>query len=96
MIIILRVDNLIASLARRSEQQNLTGDREMAKITRQALESGKIIHTGWAFNGLDTMMIDGVRPEQSCDVSVWMYFDASGKFLGPDENGLEPTFAAAK
>jgi hypothetical protein len=24
-----------------------------------------------------------------------MYFDASGKFLGPDENGLEPTFASA-
>jgi hypothetical protein len=22
-----------------------------------------------------------------------MYFDASGKFLGPDENGLAPTFA---
>ncbi len=37
----------------------------MAKITRQALESGKIIHTGWSFNGLDTMMIDGVRPEHA-------------------------------
>ena len=69
----------------------------MAKqITRQALESGKIIYTGWTLDGKDTMMIDGVRPEQSCDVSPWMYFDAEGNFLGPDENGLEPTFAAAK
>lgn len=69
----------------------------MAKqITRQALESGEIVHTGWALNGKDTMMIDGVRPEQSCDVSFWTYFDADGKFLGPDQNGLEPTFAAAE
>jgi hypothetical protein len=64
------------------------------EITRQALDSGKITHTGWTYNGLDTKLMDQ-RPEHQCDVSPWMYFDASGKFLGPDENGLVPTFAEA-
>jgi hypothetical protein len=62
------------------------------EITRQALESGKITHTGWTYNGRDTKLIEP-RPEHQCDVSPWMYFDSSGKFLGADENGLEPTFA---
>jgi hypothetical protein len=62
------------------------------EITRQALESGKIVHTGWALCGQSTLLMDP-RPEHQCDVSPWMYFDANGKFLGPDENGLEPTFA---
>jgi hypothetical protein len=62
------------------------------EITRQALDSGKIVHTGWALCGQSTLLMDP-RPEQQCDVSPWMYFDANGKFLGPDENGLEPTFA---
>jgi hypothetical protein len=61
---------------------------------RQALDSGKITHTGWTYNGRDTKLMDQ-RPEHECDVSPWMYFDASGKFLGPDENGLVPTFAEA-
>jgi hypothetical protein len=64
------------------------------EITKQALESGEIVHTGWAYNGRDTKLMDQ-RPEHQCDVSPWMYFDANGKFLGPDENGLEPTFAEA-
>jgi hypothetical protein len=62
------------------------------EITRQALDAGKITHTGWTYNGRDTKLMDQ-RPEHQCDVSPWMYFDASGKFLGPDENGLVPTFA---
>jgi len=63
----------------------------MAKITRQELESGKIKHTGWTLCGQSTLLMDP-RPEHQCDVSPWMYFDDSGKFLGPDENGLVPTF----
>ena len=62
------------------------------EITRQALDSGKITHTGWTYNGRDTKLMD-LKPEHQCDVSPWMYFDSSGKFLGPDENGLAPTFA---
>ncbi len=62
------------------------------EITRQALDSGKIVHTGWALCGQSTLLMDP-RPEHQCDVQPGMYFDASGKFLGPDENGLEPTFA---
>jgi hypothetical protein len=62
------------------------------EITRQALDSGKITHTGWTYNGRDTKLMD-LKPEHQCEVSPWMYFDASGKFLGPDENGLVPTFA---
>jgi hypothetical protein len=66
------------------------------EITKQALESGKIVHTGWTYNGRDTKLMDYPKPEEACDVSPWMYFDlASGKFLGPDENGLVPTFAEA-
>jgi hypothetical protein len=60
-------------------------------ITREALDSGKIVHTGWKLNGQDTTRMDP-RPEHQCDVQPGMYFDASGKFLGPDENGLVPTF----
>jgi hypothetical protein len=66
----------------------------MPEITRQALESGKIVHTGWKLNGQSTLLMDP-RPEHQCGVQPGMYFDASGKFLGPDENGLEPTFAEA-
>ena len=66
-------------------------------ITLENLDSGKIIHTGWTFNGRDTKLIDTPKPEEACDVSPWMYFDlASGKFLGPDENGLVPTFSEAE
>ena len=63
----------------------------MNEITRQALESGKIIHTGWALNGVDTLLMNP-KPEHQCDASPWTYFDGEGKFLGPDENGLVPTF----
>ena len=68
----------------------------MTPITRENLDSGKITHAGWAFNGRDTKLMDYPRPEESCDVNPGMYFDASGKFLGPDENGLVPTFAEAE
>ena len=61
------------------------------EITRQALDEGKIQHTGWTLNGRDTRLIPGDTVQQ-CGVNVLDYFDASGKFLGPDENGLVPTF----
>jgi hypothetical protein len=54
------------------------------EITRQALDSGKITHTGWT---------PSRDIADQCGVNVVDYFDASGKFLGPDENGLVPTFA---
>lgn len=53
------------------------------KITKQALDAGKIVHTGWTPNR-DTA--------DQCGVNVRDYFDFSGKFLGPDENGVSPTF----
>lgn len=53
------------------------------EITRQALDDGKIVHTGWT-PSRDTA--------EQCGVNVLDYFDANGKFLGPDENGLAPTF----
>ena len=56
------------------------------EITRQALDAGKIVHTGWTPNR-DTA--------DQCGVNVIDYFDVSGKFLGPDENGLSPTFELA-
>ena len=58
----------------------------MTPITREALDSGKIAHTGWA---------PSRDVADQCGVNVADYFDASGKFLGPDENGLVPTFAEA-
>ena len=54
------------------------------EITRQALNSGRITHTGWT---------PSRDIADQCGVNVVNYFDASGKFLGPDENGLVPTFA---
>jgi hypothetical protein len=54
------------------------------EITRQALDSGKITHTGWT---------PSRDIADQCGVNVVDYFDASGKYLGPDENGLAPTFA---
>ena len=56
------------------------------EITRQALDAGKIVHTGWAPNR-DTA--------DRCGVNVIDYFDVSGKFLGPDQNGVSPTFEPA-
>jgi hypothetical protein len=55
----------------------------MTAITRENLDSGKIVHTGWN---------PSRDAADQCGVNVVDYFDASGKFLGPDENGLEPTF----
>jgi hypothetical protein len=63
-------------------------------ITREALDSGKIVHTGWKLNGQSTLRMDP-RPEHLCGVQPGMYFDHAGRFLGPDDNGLEPTFAEA-
>ena len=56
------------------------------EITRQLFEDGKIVHAGWT-PSRDTA--------EQCGVNVLDYFDASGKFLGPDENGLEPIFELA-
>ena len=56
------------------------------EITRQLLEAGRITHTGWA---------PSRDAAEQCGVNVLDYFDASGKFLGADENGLEPTFELA-
>lgn len=56
------------------------------EITRQALDAGKIVHTGWTPNR-DTA--------EQCGVNVVDYFDGSGNYLGPDENGLAPTFELA-
>ena len=56
------------------------------KITRQALDAGKIVHTGWT-PSRDTA--------DQCGVNVVDYFDGSGNYLGPDENGLSPTFELA-
>lgn len=61
------------------------------EITRQALDAVKIQHTGWTLNGRDTRLIPGDTVQQ-CGVNVLDYFDRDGKFLGPDENGLVPTF----
>ena len=59
-------------------------DQETAiEITRQALDAGKIVHTGWT-PSRDTA--------DQCGVNVVDYFDGSGNYLGPDENGLAPTF----
>jgi len=55
------------------------------EITRQSLDAGKIVHTGWTPNR---------DAADQCGVNVIDYFDVSGKFLGPDENGVEPTFQA--
>ena len=54
------------------------------KITRAALDSGKIVHTGWTL---------GRDVAERCGVNVADYFDSHGNFLGVDENGLAPTFA---
>ena len=56
------------------------------EITRQALDAGKIVHAGW------TPSRD--IADQS-GVNVVDFFDMDGKFLGPDENGLEPIFETA-
>ena len=53
------------------------------EITRQALDAGKIVHAGWT-PSRDTA--------DQCGVNVLDFFDASGKFLGADENGVEPIF----
>jgi len=63
-------------------------------ITRQALDEVKIQHTGWTLNGRDTRLMPG-DIAQDCGVNVIDYFDRDGKFLGPDENGLVPTFERA-
>ena len=56
------------------------------EITRQALDAGKIVHTGWT-PSRDTA--------DQCGVNVVDFFDGSGNYLGPDENGLAPTFELA-
>lgn len=57
---------------------------EKCEITRQALESGKIIHTGWNL---------GREIADQCGVNVVDYFNVvTGEYLGPDCNGLEPVF----
>lgn len=53
------------------------------KITKQALESGLIVHTGWNLSR---------DVEEQCGVNVVDFFDVSGKYLGADCNGLEPEF----
>ena len=58
----------------------------MTTITRESLDSGKIVHTGWT-PSRDTA--------DQCGVNVADFFDLSGRFLGPDQNGIEPTFAKA-
>jgi len=60
-------------------------------ITRDALDSGKIVHTGWKLNGQDTRRLYETQPDWG--VNVIDYFDFNGRYLGPDDNGLEPTFA---
>ena len=54
-----------------------------SEITRQLLDAGKIVHIGWN-PSRDTA--------EQCGVNVLDYFDACGKFLGADENGLVPIF----
>lgn len=66
------------------------------EITRQALDAGTIVHTGWELDGVDTRSIDGERAEQTSGVNVIDYFDLSGNYLGTDENGLAPTFGLAE
>jgi|688.fasta_scaffold218569_4 hypothetical protein len=55
----------------------------MNAITKQALDASEIIHTGW---------IPSRDVADQCGVNVADFFDLSGRFLGPDENGLVPTF----
>lgn len=62
-------------------------------ITREALDSGKIVHTGWKLNGQDTRRLYETQPDWG--VNVIDYFDLNGRYLGRDGNGLEPTFAEA-
>jgi hypothetical protein len=59
----------------------------MNAITKQALDASEIIHTGW---------IPSRDVADQCGVNVADFFDSSGRFLGPDENGLEPTFVEAE
>jgi hypothetical protein len=66
------------------------------EVTRQALEAGEIIHTGWTFPGLTAKRWVAENPEVPYGVTVRKYFDATGKFLGADASGLEPTFKKAK
>ena len=56
-------------------------------ITKQALDASEIIHTGW---------IPNRDVADQSGVNVVDYFDQSGRFLGPDQNGIEPTFAEAE
>jgi hypothetical protein len=62
-------------------------------ITRDALDSGKIVHTGWKMNGQDTRRLYETQPDWG--VNVIDYFDINGRYIGRDDNGLEPTFAEA-
>jgi hypothetical protein len=74
------------------ESEEIGTTPAMPEITRQALDEVKIQQTGWTLNGRDTRLIPGDTVQQ-CGVNVLDYFDKHGKFLGPDENGLVPTFA---
>ena len=78
------------SNAHRERRKHKTGNDDKmnvtVEITRQALDAGKIVHTGWTPNR-DTA--------DQCGVNVLDYFDSSGKFLGADENGVEPIFETA-
>ena len=53
------------------------------EITRETLDAGKIVHTGWTL---------GRDVAEQCGVNVTDYFDRHGEFLGADDNGLAPTF----
>jgi hypothetical protein len=75
------------SNAQRERRKRKTGSDDKMnatiEITRQALDAGKIVHAGWT-PSRDTA--------DQCGVNVLDFFDASGKFLGADENGVEPIF----
>lgn len=60
------------------------------EINTENLDSGKIRHTGWLLNGKD-----GHQAAIDSGVNVTDFFDANGKFLGADDNGLEPVFEVA-
>lgn len=58
----------------------------MMTITKQNIDAGVIVHVGWTL---------GRDVAEQCGVNVIDYFDATGEFLGPDCNGLAPTFEAS-
>jgi len=54
------------------------------KITKQNIDLGLLTHVGWTL---------GRAVAEDCGANVYDYFDATGKFLGEDDNGLAPTFS---